>query len=299
MYQRFIIDEGYSFIPHDTVRFRGLSELPDEPLVSIIMPAYNQERYIADSVESVLTQDYERIDLLVVDAASSDRTLEVLNKFSSDKRLRWISEPDRCVNDGILKGLKLASGPIFGVQCSSDIYMPGVISKAVGEYRQDPGLFSVSGLCQDVKADGTVTVWDDIGKHGREYLSCDQIIAFLIPPIQSSFFRREILGALGGFDERFRTCHTVYYLHFFLEGFRMGCRALVVPEVWGVFTRHPQSVTSTILSHTMDVYKERVLASNQALEVFSSILGGQQQAYLRERRYLPDEIRIQLEAFAR
>lgn len=297
MFSRFLIDDEYSFTPRERVRLERLMTLPDEPCMTIVMPVLNQEKFIGESIESVLTQDYDRIDLLVVDGGSSDGTLDVVRKFSRDKRLRWFSEPDRCPNDATLKGLKMANGHCFGVQCSSDTYTPGAIPKAMHEFRQDPSLFCATGLCNEVRMDGTVTTWADVGGTEREYLTVDQVLAFLIPPVQSSFYRREVLFAIGGFDERFRSCHTIYYLHFLLEGLRMGGRALAIPEVWGVFKRHESAVTQTIHRNTVDVFKERVLTTEHAAEVFADFLTEAQKDYVRKRLYIPEEERRRLESF--
>ncbi len=297
MYNRFVVDDTYRFEPHDTVKMGRLMALPDEPVLSIIVPVFNQEKHVGETIESVLTQDYDRIDLLLVDGGSTDGTLDVVRKFAHDRRLRWFSEPDRCPNDATLKGLKMANGHCFGVQCSSDTYKPGVFRRAMEEFVRDPSLFCVGGLCLDIKADGTVTVWDELGAKEREYVTVDQALAFIIPPVQSSFYRREVLFCLGGFDERFGTCHTVYYLHFLLEGMRMGGRALAVPEVWGVFTRGESSVTTRILRNIDDVYRQRILTANHAAAIYRETLSEAQREYLRKRLYLPEEVRERLAAF--
>lgn len=298
MFSRFVIDEKYRFTPHERMRMGSLMKLPDEPCITVVMPVFNQEKQIGESIASVLSQDYRNIDLLVMDGASTDGTLEVVRSFSHDKRLRWFSEPDRCPNEATLKGLKMANGHCFGVQCSSDTYLPGVIRRAAEEFVKDPTLFCVGGLCREIKLDGKEAIWDAVGGSSPEYLTADQMLIFnTIPPVQSSFYRREVLFSLGGFDERFRTCHTVYFLHFMLEGVRMGGRALALPEMWGVFNRHKSSVTSNIRDHTQDVYREQVLTSNHAAEVFSDILTEAQKDFIRRRLYLPEEERKRLESF--
>ncbi|MEH3067206.1 MAG: glycosyltransferase [Aeromicrobium erythreum] len=66
---------------------------PQPALVSIVMPAFNAERYIADAIRSALSQTYTALELIIVDDKSSDRTVQVAREFSSDPRLRVIEQP--------------------------------------------------------------------------------------------------------------------------------------------------------------------------------------------------------------
>ena len=99
------------------------------PLVSVVTPSYNQGRYIEETIQSVLSQDYANLEYLVLDGGSSDATLEILQRYEG--RLRWISESDRGQADAINKGFRLARGEILGWLNSDDVYLPGTIQKVV------------------------------------------------------------------------------------------------------------------------------------------------------------------------
>ena len=60
------------------------------PLVTIVTPSYNQGRFIRDTIESVLKQDYPRIEYLIIDGGSTDETVSILREYSD--RLRWVSD---------------------------------------------------------------------------------------------------------------------------------------------------------------------------------------------------------------
>ena len=91
------------------------------PLVSIIVPSFNQGRFIKETIDSILGQDYRPIEVLVLDGASTDETVEVLSRYESVPELIWRSEPDNGVVDAVNKGLKRASGEIIGIQSSDDL----------------------------------------------------------------------------------------------------------------------------------------------------------------------------------
>jgi len=112
-------------------------------LVTIITVAYNSEKTIARTIESVLNQTYHNIEYIVVDGASKDNTVEVVKNYQEqfDKRdgrvLRIISEPDKGMYDALNKGAKMANGEIVGQINADDWYEPDAVEKMVGFYKQE------------------------------------------------------------------------------------------------------------------------------------------------------------------
>src|SRR5262249_47492059 len=103
--------------------------LPEEPLVSIVTPCLNAERFLEETIESVLSQDYPRIEYIVVDGGSSDRTLEILDRYRT--RLTWTTGPDSGAPEAINRGFEASSGTILGFLNADDTYLPGAVSTAV------------------------------------------------------------------------------------------------------------------------------------------------------------------------
>src|SRR5512133_119366 len=99
------------------------------PLVSIVTPSYNMARFLEATIESVLSQDYPNIEYLIMDAGSTDGTVELLRRYEG--RLRWISEKDNGQSDAVNKGFHQTCGEIFAFLNADDIYLPGAISAAV------------------------------------------------------------------------------------------------------------------------------------------------------------------------
>jgi glycosyltransferase involved in cell wall biosynthesis len=106
------------------------------PLVSIITPTYNMAKYLTETIESVLSQDYPNIEYIVVDGASTDGSLDILERYQG--RLRYFSEPDRGPSDAAWKGFRQARGEIFAWLNADDTFLPGAVRKGVDYFQAHP-----------------------------------------------------------------------------------------------------------------------------------------------------------------
>lgn len=106
------------------------------PLVSIVTPCYNMAQYLPEAIESVLSQDYPRIEYIVVDGGSTDGTLELLERYKD--RLSYTSGPDGGPSDAASQGLQRAGGEILTWLNADDSFLPGAISTAVAYLEAHP-----------------------------------------------------------------------------------------------------------------------------------------------------------------
>lgn len=91
------------------------------PLLSIIIPSYNHSRFIKEAVDSVLSQTYSNLELIVIDDGSSDNSLEILNAYT-DPRMKVIAQKNQGAHNAINNGLKLAQGSFLAILNSDDVY---------------------------------------------------------------------------------------------------------------------------------------------------------------------------------
>lgn len=108
------------------------------------MPSFNHRHFIERSLNSVLNQDHEPIQLIVMDAGSTDGTPAVLERYGQDIAL-WNSEPDGGQSDGLNKGFRHATGDIFGWLNSDDIYLPGTFAHVARLFEARPDIDVVYG----------------------------------------------------------------------------------------------------------------------------------------------------------
>jgi len=103
------------------------------PKISIITPSYNQGQYLEETIRSIITQDYPNYELIIMDAGSTDNTVEVIKKYE-DYITHWVSEPDRGQSHAIQKGLALATGDIINWINSDDLVAPGTFHRIAAEF---------------------------------------------------------------------------------------------------------------------------------------------------------------------
>lgn len=174
----------------------------DLPLVSIITPSYNQAGFIAETIQSVLNQDYPNIEHIVVDGGSTDGTVALLQQYSDrGERFRFVSEPDRGQSHAVNKGVAMAKGEIIGWLNSDNTYVAGAVRKAVQALRQHPEWAMVHGNCFVINKNSRSTSSLNVSPATlqRLYESC-----CVCQP--AAFFRKHVFQQVGGVDESLHFC---------------------------------------------------------------------------------------------
>ncbi|MEO7425753.1 MAG: glycosyltransferase family 2 protein [Fibrobacteria bacterium] len=165
------------------------------PLVSITVPSYNQGRFIKETMDSILSQDYASIEILVMDGGSKDDTLEVLGRYAGDSRIKVKSERDKGQADAINKGFAESKGDIIAWLNSDDTYLPGVLAKQVGFLLANPEIDLVYGDAVYTKVDGT-----RCGTYFARPFSHSELCRLCFIPQPSVFMRRQVYERNGPLD---------------------------------------------------------------------------------------------------
>ncbi len=167
------------------------------PLVSIITPTLNRSYYIDETIQSVLNQSYPHIEYIVIDGASKDCTLDILQGY--DSQIQWISEPDNGQVDAINKGLSMASGDILAYINSDDYLVPRAIETIVKYFQLMPDAMFVYGDAIAINTTGR-----HFGKrHHVKQSSYKDLVesgCFIVQP--ASFWRRQVWDQCGGFNHK-------------------------------------------------------------------------------------------------
>jgi glycosyltransferase involved in cell wall biosynthesis len=171
------------------------------PVITIVMPSYNQGQFIAEAIDSVLAQDYPAVEFTVIDGGSTDTTLDVLRSYG--ERVHWTSGPDKGQSDAINRGFLAASGKYIAWLNSDDRYVPGAISRAVEMLEADQSAALVYGNGEYINRDGVVTETPtEVQPWSMERLL--NYGDFVFQP--SAFFRRDAYLEVGGLNLDLHYC---------------------------------------------------------------------------------------------
>ena len=199
--------------------------------VSIITTCFNREKTIRGCIESVLNQDYPEIEYIVVDGASSDSSLSVINEYK-DRIAVIVSEPDNGMYEGINKGIRMATGDVIGLVHSDDfLYSNQTISHIVEQFNQTGADFLYgNGLFVDSADTNKVRVW----KGGKYRLW--KVKHGWLPLHPTCYIRRDVILKRGLYNETYKIAAdsdfllrylingdtTVTYLNEYIIKMRMG-----------------------------------------------------------------------------
>ena len=168
------------------------------PTVSIVTPSFNQARFLEAAIQSALSQDYPRIEYIIVDGGSTDGSADIIKKYS-DKLAWWVSEKDRGQTDAINKGFARASGQIFAWINSDDTYEPRAVGQAVRFLLDHPEVGMVYADCNYINEQGRV-----IGKFPAAQTDLPRLRrGYVHIPQQTMFFRAELWKQVGPLDPSF------------------------------------------------------------------------------------------------
>lgn len=162
------------------------------PLVSIIVPSYQQAKYLRTAIDSILSQDYSPLEILVLDGGSSDGSREILESYGDQIWFR--SAPDGGQCDAINEGFRRSRGEIVAWLNSDDFYYPGAIAHAVEVLSKNPEAALVYGEGNLVAEDGSV-MWRFPETVPFDLWRIANHSDYILQP--TVFFRREKLFACG------------------------------------------------------------------------------------------------------
>ena len=194
--------------------------------VSIITVVYNNQNTINSAIQSVLKQDYSKIEYIIVDGNSTDGTVEKIKPYQKNLA-HFISEPDKGIYDAMNKGLKLATGDIIGILNSDDFYANNnIISEIVNEFK-DKKVDLVFGDIVYVKP-------DDLNKITRYYGSANfhpkKFAWGWMPSHPSCFLKREIYEKYGYFKTDYKIAADYELLTRFMA--KHGISYSYIPKVF-------------------------------------------------------------------
>lgn len=198
-----------------------------EPIyrISIVTIVLNQKEEIADTIESVLSQESIELEYIVIDGGSTDGTLDVIEKYRH-RIQHFRSGPDGGIYHAINKGVAIATAPIVGLIHCGDLLKPGSLAAVCSAfYHNDPDVVY-----------GDIEISEQLGqKCIRKLYKADHRLLKRKMTIfhPSTFVKKNIYEIIGGYDTQYRSAADYdFFLNLFMEGYHF----LHVPYIMAIFT---------------------------------------------------------------
>lgn len=198
--------------------------------ISIITVAYNNKDTIQDAMDSVLSQDYDDLEYIMVDGASTDGTVAVIKDVAKkypERSMKFISEKDDGIYDAMNKGIGLATGNVVGLLNSDDVYADNLVLNKVADVFADP-------LIDSCYADLVYVDKFDLNKVIRYWKSCGYQHGLFskgwAPPHPTFFVRRKIYEKYGMFDLSYSMGNDVDLMMRFLSKYKL--KSVYVHEIF-------------------------------------------------------------------
>ncbi len=169
------------------------------PLVSILTPSFNQGRFLEETIQSVLSQDYPNLEYIIVDGDSTDGSVAIIQRYASQLAW-WVSEPDQGQTDAINKGFAHARGQILAWINSDDTLLPGAITNAIEALHVHPEAAMVYGDANLIDEQGNV-----IGRFPSRQTDLKKLLRGSVHiPQQTAFFWTKLWRLVGPLDPSFQ-----------------------------------------------------------------------------------------------
>jgi glycosyltransferase involved in cell wall biosynthesis len=216
--------------------------MPATPLISVLMPVYNAEQYLAEALESILAQTLGDFELIAIDDGSKDGSFGILKTFARrDSRLRVSSRPNEGIVKTLNEALGMSRGQFVARMDADDVSLPDRFERQVGYFKANPHCVALGSRVLMVDREGeTLCEWGTLQTHEEiddAHMNCGG--PAIIHP--AAMFRREAMIAIGGYTDGRAPLED---LDLFLRLAEIG-RLANLPEALTKWRQHPQSTCAT------------------------------------------------------
>ena len=202
-------------------------------LISAILTCKNNERYLSECINSLLSQNYKNFEIVIVDGASTDNTINILKEYGD--KIRWISELDRHAGEGFNKALKLAAGEILYWINSDDVAEPNAFQEAISILNKENSI--------DILYGNQYIIDESSYKIGKYYSHDFDIVSQIkgnFIPVGSVFIKNSLLRKYSyTFDESLTVNQDIDTWLFFTN----RAKFKYINSFWSSFRKHANSGT--------------------------------------------------------
>lgn len=229
-----------------------------DPLISIITVSYNSEKTIRDTIQSVLDQSYRNIEYIIIDGASTDKTLDIIKSYEADFAVRkipyiYFSEPDEGIYFAMNTGISKSKGELIGIINSDDWYERDAVEKIVDSYRLNAEYDIFHGCLRFVDKHGNT---EAVTGHSQQVLDYGTI------EHPTCFVRSKCYAEIGSYSTKFRSAADYEWM---LRARHRGSKFLFHPHLIANFRRGGMSESNIGRIETLTIRKNYHIISPMKL----------------------------------
>lgn len=198
--------------------------------ITLVMPSFNQGKYIDEAIRSVVSQSDFLHEFFIFDGGSTDETLSIIRKHSP-RITYWVSERDHGQSDAIIKGFSRATGDVLCWLNSDDVLLPGALKRIKQTFEQNPGCQVVTGGLVNIDSDSRILLC----RHAPGHWGWRYRFGPVSVMQQSTFFARKLYVDVGGIDI---ALHHTMDVDLWARFYRQRPLWLSVNDYVGGFRRH-------------------------------------------------------------
>jgi glycosyltransferase involved in cell wall biosynthesis len=202
----------------------------DSFFVSVIIPVYNGEAFLKEAFESIRQQEYELLEIIIVDDGSTDKTKEIAASF--EKEVRYIYQPNSGLPATRNRGVKMARGDVIAFLDVDDLWSKDKIRLQIALLRNSPSAEIVLGYTQIMTLTGIIDGIHVFKEWGAPVLAMS---------VGGAVFRKSVFDKIGLFDEIQRYCDD---WDWFMRAREFNIEMVVHKEVVQLYRRHDQNMTN-------------------------------------------------------
>lgn len=252
------------------------------PLISVIVPCYNYGAYVGDALRSILQQDYDAIELIVVDDGSTDdsasRIEEALRgwrEYPNMCRVEFVRQHNQGVSAALNNGLEIACGEFVASFDADDVMIPGRLALQAEHLLAHPQVGCLGGRALRIDEQGQALPKKNKARQVRRYDFSQALAAALVVGGNLVMYRREAMIAAGGYDPSLRvqdfqmtlkTAHAGYFID-------------VLPDAVTLYRKHTNGLSNNYLAEyrygmqLLDLYREHPAYESGKARLLTKILG--------------------------
>lgn len=209
------------------------------PFLSVIIPVYNAERYVAEAVQSILAEQYPLLEILAIDDGSTDRSAEILKAFPEVAYYHQTNKGPAAARN---HGIKLAKGDFILFLDADDLFPEGKIRLQLSYFDQKPEIEMVMGKSQFIFENGSSKA---------VFRFPDETYQVLSVLLGSGLYRRSLFDKVGLFEESLHFSEDFDWINRVRES---GIPILVTDDITLYYRRHDTNMT-----HSMDLLRLKTI----------------------------------------